>query len=112
MKVCSETRGAPGRLDDPRKVLKLAPARLPLHDVRQGPGGNGKRREISRNIERLNPVLRRLFLFAGSPHRLISTSSSRKMLISTPVIKGVETQHGGRFKVGNIPHHPNVGSVA
>ena len=82
-----------------------------MHHVGEGTRGKSKRRQVAGNVEGLNTVLRIVFIIGIAPPAHFHIEFA-EMLISSPVVKGIETQNCGRFQMGNIPDHKNVSSIS
>src|ERR1700733_12702938 len=86
----------PGTDRRPANGLKARPARFPMHDVGQGAFGYSERRQVARNIKRLDAKLRIVLIRGVAPTAHLNIQFA-EMLISAPVIKRIKTQDGGRL---------------
>ena len=90
--------------------LETRASRFPMHRMRKGARRQRKWRDIARNIERLDPVLRIILAAGFSPAPEFHIQFA-VMLVASPIVKGIDAQNRGRFQVRCITNDNDIGSV-
>src|SRR5271163_1197225 len=84
---------------------------FPMHGMRQRALRRSESRDVSRNVEGLNAVLR-VVLIAGIAPAADLYVYFAVVLFAAKVIEGIHTKNRSRLEVGNILHYHDVRSVA
>src|SRR5215475_1553021 len=81
-----------------------------MHRMRQCAGRHPERSNIAGNVERLNCILRVVFVrcVAQSAHLNVHLAI---VLVSSLLVESTHTEDCGWLQVSSVPHHQAVGSV-
>jgi hypothetical protein len=93
--------GRPGLNRGPADGFETRSPCFPMHYVGERTGGHGKRRQVAGNVEGLHAVLSIVFVIRISPAAHFHIELA-EMLISSPVVKGIETQDRCGFQMGDV----------